>query len=78
MPDKVTKFVLSLDQKTRMRLQEKIALVLKDPFSLPGVKKLTGSGKNLYRIRMGNIRIIYAVMDGMVEIRDIDYRGNIY
>lgn len=42
------------------------------------IKKLKGSGGNIYRLRMGKIRVIYKVESNDVEIIDIDYRGNIY
>ena len=78
MPDKISKFIDSLDNKTRNRLKEKLKQLSRDPFSMPGVKKLVNWGNTSYRLRLGKIRIIYVVDDGNIEIIDIDYRGNIY
>lgn len=76
MTDKVTKFINSLSTKTKSQLKAKLTLLRKDPFNMPGVKKLEGS--DAYRLRMGKIRIIYVIIKSEVIIIDIDYRGNIY
>lgn len=45
-----------------------------------GVKKLKGSNEELYRIRVGDYRIIYAINDTIkiVNIRKIGHRKDIY
>lgn len=78
MPDKVRKFINSLDAKTRERLKQKLIYLKQNPFAMPGVKKLKDWGMTAYRLRLGNIRIIYTIVNGDVEIIDIDYRGNAY
>jgi mRNA interferase RelE/StbE len=46
----------------------------------PGVKKLSGSNENLYRIRIGDYRIIYVIEDvvRIVNVRKIGHRKDIY
>jgi mRNA-degrading endonuclease RelE of RelBE toxin-antitoxin system len=78
MPDKITKFIKSLDKKMRLRLKEKLLEVKKNPFSGGDIKKLQGVGESLYRLRVGKIRVIYKILQSDIEIIDIDYRGNIY
>lgn len=78
MPDKISKFIDSLDNKTRGKLKEKLKQLKLNPFAMPGVKKLVNWGSVTYRLRLGKIRIIYVVENGNVEIIDIDFRGNIY
>lgn len=79
MTDKIKKFFASLDVKTKERLDEKIESARKSPFVGKNIKKMSGYGKNIFRLRVGNIRIIYSVgSDGSMKILDIDYRGNIY
>ncbi len=78
MPDKITKFIASLDNKTRARLKAKLLELKTNPFAAKNVKKLQGRGENAYRFRMGKIRIVYRVIGKDVEIIDMDYRGNIY
>jgi mRNA interferase RelE/StbE len=45
------------------------------------VKRLKGEYKNYFRIRKGDLRIIFRVYRGEIyiaEIHDIDFRGNVY
>ena len=46
------------------------------------LKKLKGKYKNVYRVRKGNIRIIFKTVDNEVIVEavvvDIDYRGGVY
>ena len=78
MTDKISKFIDSLDLKTKARLKEKLKQLKQNPFAMTGVKKLVNSGGAAYRLRIGKIRIIYVVNNGDIEIIDIDFRGNIY
>lgn len=79
MTDKIKKFLAALDPKTKTRLDEKIELARKSPFVGKNIKKMSGYGKNVYRLRVGGIRIIYIVLeDRSLQIVDVDYRGNIY
>lgn len=79
MPDKITKFVNALDTKTRKRLKERLKRLRENPLARSqDVKKLKGWGKSTYRLRMGDIRIIYRLNDGKVVIMDIDFRGSVY
>ena len=45
-------------------------------------KELKGNLKGFYRIRKGNVRIIFKIVDSEIIIEaivnDIDFRGNIY
>ncbi|MBI4268347.1 type II toxin-antitoxin system RelE/ParE family toxin [Candidatus Uhrbacteria bacterium] len=78
MSDKITKFVQSLDGKTRERLKKKLLELKCDPYAVSGVKKMNGKN-HTYRLRVGKIRIIYTLDSrNVIEIIDIDYRGNIY
>lgn len=77
MPDKISKFIASLNEKMRNQLKKKLELLRSSPFKVKGVKKMEGL-ENTYRLRMGKIRVIYRIIQGQIEIADIDYRGNIY
>lgn len=78
MPDKITKFVESLDKKLRNQLKKKLIELKKSPFLMKNVKRMHTRKQGMYRLRMGKIRIVYMVVNNIVEIVDIDYRGNIY
>jgi mRNA interferase RelE/StbE len=45
-----------------------------------GVKKLKGNNEDLYRIRVGDYRIVYSIEDTIqvVDIRKIGHRKDIY
>ena len=78
MPDKVTRFIESLDEKVRAALKKKLLALKSNPYGVAGVKKMNGID-HTYRLRVGKIRIIYRLdSQNNVEIVDIDYRGNIY
>ena len=78
MVDKVEKFFASLDEKAKERIRKKLLQVKKSPFSASGVKKMKNWGNDVYRVRIGRIRVIYKLLEDDIEIVDIDYRGNIY
>lgn len=78
MTDKITKFIDSLDKKTKTKLKKKLSELKADPYGSKDIKKLKGFQNNLYRFRIGKIRIIYQLINNEIEIVDIDYRGNIY
>ncbi len=68
----------ALPRQEQQRLKTKIDNLQVDPRP-PGVVKLSGE-KNLYRIRVGNYRIIYSIQDSrlLVLIVKIGHRKDIY
>jgi mRNA interferase RelE/StbE len=46
----------------------------------PGVKKMKGVSEDLYRIRVGDYRIIYSIEDviKLVDVRQVGHRKDIY
>ena len=67
------KFIESQNLKVRQKISEAI---FKLPFE--GDIKLIAGRKNIFRLRIGDIRIIYMFKDDVVEIQDAGYRGGIY
>lgn len=68
------KFLRNQNTKTQERL-------LKAIYRLPDgtdIKKI--KGHNLYRLRIGNYRVIYSIDDSVkiIAIEDIDNRGDVY
>jgi mRNA interferase RelE/StbE len=69
-------------QSLPVRMIEKIVRVLKsfeENPRPPGCKKLKGY-KNLWRVRVGDYRIIYAIEDIilLVDVREVGHRKDIY
>jgi len=77
MTAKIQKFLNSLDKKTKEKFKQRLLSLKQSPYEGKDIKKLKGYN-NLYRLRMGKIRIIYHLKNQDVEIIDIDHRGNIY
>ena len=74
-PDAV-KFLVDLNPETKERLKSGIKSLETDPFksrSHSDIKKLKGTKKReeLYRLRIGNYRIIYAVEENTVFVLEI-------
>jgi mRNA interferase RelE/StbE len=71
------KELLSLEKEVIRRI-DRIILKLKDNPRFPGVIKL--KGWNLYRIRVGDYRIVYTIDDEnrIVEIIAIGHRRDVY
>jgi mRNA interferase RelE/StbE len=66
-----------VEKKDRIRIIEKIRSLASDPHS-PGSKKLSGQEK--YRIRQGNYRILYQVINDelIINVVKVGHRRNIY
>ncbi|WP_368666314.1 type II toxin-antitoxin system RelE/ParE family toxin [Ammoniphilus sp. CFH 90114] len=52
----------------------------KDPYSLPHVKRMLGSEYEDYRVRFGDYRLLYRIVNGelLILVLDIGPRGGIY
>ena len=66
-----------IEKKDRIRLIEKIRSLSSDPRP-SGVKKLSGQEK--YRMRQGNCRILYQVIDDVlvVNVVRVGHRRDVY
>lgn len=74
---KIEKIIEKIPKRDAKLIKEKIEDLSKDPRP-NGSIKLTG--KESYRIRQGNYRIIYQICDNhlIVYILDVDARKNVY
>lgn len=82
-PD-VKKFIIKLDKKTKDRILHKINDLEKDPFPI-GCAKIQSDlglydGEKVFRVRIGNYRILYAVKyeTNHILIVKIDKRSVVY
>ncbi len=66
-----------IEKKDRIRIIEKIRSLAEDPHPV-GSKKLSGQEK--YRIRQGNYRILYQVIDDelIIHVVKVGHRRDIY
>jgi len=75
--DKINKFLWKLNKKERtvmLRIFEDILRLNLDNYDIKPLKGLNGA----YRLRKGNIRIVFVKNEGQGIIVDIDYRKDIY
>ncbi|NOR21560.1 MAG: hypothetical protein GQ476_02520 [Candidatus Aminicenantes bacterium] len=76
------KYFQKLDKKRRERIKERLLKLSKqeNPLENPQVKALTGELKGFYRLRIGNYRIILALLakEEIIAVVNIFPRGNAY
>lgn len=75
--DKIKKFLLKLTQKERLLIKAIFEDILVLNLQDYDIKPLKGY-KGLYRLRKGDIRIVFAKEKNMGFIVDVDYRKDIY
>lgn len=66
------KYINSADRTTKKRLKEAIEKI---PFG--DIKKLQGL-ENDYRLRVGDLRVLFTIEDDIITINDILPRGQAY
>lgn len=69
---KAIKYINSADKPTKKRLKEAIE---KLPFG--DVRKLTGY-ENEYRLRVGDLRVLFTVENDIITINEVQPRGQVY
>jgi mRNA interferase RelE/StbE len=69
-----------LDERLKAQLREKLTELARDPFRMPGVKPMQGEWKGHYRLRHGDLRIIFTFDQATdtVVVGHIGPRGDIY
>lgn len=77
---KAAKFYQRIDTVTARRLNHIFEKLSEAPFSLPNIKHLKGKLAGSYRIRIGDIRVVYSVDNAnkIVYIEVIRFRGDVY
>ena len=73
------KDLVKLPKKVLLPISNAIDALEEDPRP-PGCKKLKGTTESLWRIRVGDYRIIYAIADEVriVDVRKVGHRKDIY
>lgn len=75
MGDMISKFLAKLSDKQRDVINTVLIDIFNEKLDLYDVKKLVGSG-NIYRIRKGNIRIIFVRSKSLTEVIHIGHRDD--
>lgn len=69
---KAVKYINSCDKTTKQKIKESI-----EKLPLGDVKKLKGF-ESEYRLRVGNLRVLFSLENDIITINDIDSRGQVY
>lgn len=74
------KFYKRTDANLRKRINSAIEVIVQNPRYHIHIKKLQGDLSNMYRYRLGDIRIIYEIHENIntVRIKAIKQRGSAY
>ena len=75
-----TKFIKNLDAQTKERIKKKILKLKDDPFP-PEVERVEGyKGEKVFRVRVGDYRILYLVRYEIksIFIAKVDKREKVY
>jgi mRNA interferase RelE/StbE len=77
---KAASFYQRTDAVTARRLNQAFSRLARDPFGHYSIKRLRGELEGSYRLRVGDIRIVYSVHETkeIVYIEVIGYRGDVY
>ena len=73
------KFLNKTDAKNKQRIFEAINKLAEDPFP-HDVKRIYGTNEKLFRIRVGDFRVLYRIdyAEIVIVIVDIDSRKRVY
>ena len=70
---------IAIPQATQKSANRCIAQLMRDPFNTPNVKRiLKHQYNNVYRVRLGDYRLVYAVGNQIISLLAIGRRGEIY
>jgi len=69
-----------LDERLKSQPRAKLDELARDPVAMPGVKPMAGEWRGFYRLRHGDLRIIYLVDEpnDRVVVAHIGPRGDVY
>lgn len=74
------KYFSKLDRKKQKQIAKVLDTLKQNPFIVSNVKPIQGINKDMYRIRIGDLRIIYCIENEklLIFIIKIGPRGDIY
>ena len=74
------KYYGNAERKLQRRIKTAIDAILENPHFHVHIKKLEGELKDMYRYRLGNLRILYEIHEDIktIRIKVIEVRGSAY
>jgi mRNA interferase RelE/StbE len=76
----VAKYYRNAGKKLQGRINTAVGIILENPRYHVHIKKLEGEFKDMYRYRLGNLRILYEIHEDIktIRIKAIEARGSVY
>jgi mRNA interferase RelE/StbE len=74
------KYIKKLDKPTASRIINAIESMRENPKEHPQSKELKGYSGQFYRLRIGNLRVIYEIVENriLINVVKVGSRGDIY
>jgi len=74
------RYIERLDSRIKAQLIRKLGDLARNPNAMPGVKRMAGEWSGLYRLRHGDLRIIYFhdTANDTIVIAHVGPRGDVY
>jgi len=77
---RAARYFQRMDTRVKRQLKAKLELLARNPDAMPGVKRMAGEWEGFYRLRHGDLRVIY-FHDRSVDtifIAHVGPRGDVY
>jgi mRNA interferase RelE/StbE len=78
--NRAARYIQRMDAKTKAQLLAKLEELARNPTAISGVKPMAGEWKGFYRLRHGDLRIIYLHdrANQTIIVADVGPRGDVY
>jgi mRNA interferase RelE/StbE len=77
---RVARYFERMDARIKMQLKAKLEQLAKNPNAMPGVKPMAGEWEGFFRMRHGDLRVIYFYdrSADTIVIAQVGPRGDVY
>lgn len=77
---RAARYLERMDARIKAQLTAKLELLARNPDTMPGVKPMAGEWAGFYRLRHGDLRVIYFYdrSDDAIVIAHVGPRGDVY
>jgi mRNA-degrading endonuclease RelE of RelBE toxin-antitoxin system len=72
---RVIKFLNKLDERRKLKILEVLRLLEKFPLVRADIRKI---GEKTFRLRIGDLRVIFDYTKDTIFVKHIDFRGRVY
>ena len=78
--DRAARYITRMDARLKAQLKSKLEELARNPDAMPGVISMSGEWAGFYRMRHGNLRIIflYDRITDTIAVAHVGPRGDVY